>query len=231
MKLRIAPAVALALACTTALSHAQKKTAKSEPASAAAAQKDAGWFHWRGPTQNGTSAETGLPDKVDAAKPLWSADFPGQSAPVIANGHLYINGYVGEGQDLREGVTCFDAETGKQIWQSLQNDFLSDTIYLRYATSSPTVDAETGNIYVQGTQGILTCFTPDGKIVWQHSLMEEYGRLTFPNSRTATPAVEADLVITRGVTSGWGANGAAGDRILAFDKKTGELVWLSAPAD
>ena len=231
MKLRIAPAVALALACNITLSHAQKKTAKSEPASAVAAQKDAGWLHWRGPTQNGTSAETGLPDQVDAAKPLWSADFPGQSAPVIANGRLYINGYVGEGQDLREGVTCFDAETGKQIWQSLQNDFLSDTIYLRYATSSPTVDAETGNIYVQGTQGILTCFTPDGKIVWQHSLMEEYGRLTFPNARTATPAVEADLVITRGVTSGWGANGAAGDRSLAFDKKTGELVWLSAPAD
>ena len=231
MKLRIAPAVAIVLACTITLSHAQKKTAKSEPASAVAAQKDAGWFHWRGPAANGTSAETGLPDKVDAAKPLWSADFPGQSAPVIANGHLYINGYVGEGADLREGVTCFDAKTGKQIWQSLQSDFLSDTIYLRYATSSPTVDAETGNIYVQGTQGILTCFTPDGKIVWQHSLMEEYGRLTFPNSRTATPAVEADLVITRGVTSGWGANGPAGDRILAFDKKTGELVWLSAPAD
>ena len=93
------------------------------------------------------------------------------------------------------------------------------------------MDAETGNIYVQGTQGLLTCFSPEGKVVWQHSLMEEYGRLTFPNSRTTTPAVEADLVITRGVTSGWGANGPAGDRILAFDKKTGELVWLSAPAD
>ena len=221
MKLRIAPVVALALACSLTITHAQKPSAA----------KSAGWFHWRGPTANGTSPETGLPDKVDAAKPLWSADFPGQSSPVIANGRLYINGYVGDGPDLREGVTCFDAETGKQLWQSLQNDFLSDTIYLRYATSSPTVDAETGNIYVQGTQGLLTCYSPEGKVVWQHSLMEEYGRLTFPNSRTSTPAVESDLVITRGVTSGWGANGPAGDRILAFDKKTGELVWLSAPAD
>ena len=231
MKLRFAPAFALALACTLTISHAQKKSSKAEASQVPASDKKAGWFHWRGPSQNGTSLETGLPDKVDAAKPLWTAAFPGQSAPVIANGRLYINGYVGEGADLREGVTCFDAETGKQIWQSLQADFLSDTIYLRYATSAPTVDAETGNIYVQGTQGILTCFSPDGKVVWQHSLMEKYGRLTFPNSRTATPAVEGDLVITRGVTSGWGANGAAGDRILAFDKKTGDLVWLSSPAD
>ena len=35
------------------------------------------------------------------------------STPVIANGKLYIMGYLGEGPDLDEGVACFDAETGK----------------------------------------------------------------------------------------------------------------------
>ena len=34
--------------------------------------------------------EKGLPDKLDAAHPLWTADFPGQSSPVIANGRLYV---------------------------------------------------------------------------------------------------------------------------------------------
>ncbi len=236
MKLRLAPTIALALACSFASSPAAPKkpadskaeAAKAEPAKAGGAQ---GWFNWRGPDQNGTSLETGLPDKVDAAKPLWTADFPGQSAPVIANGKLYINGYTGEGPDLREGVSCFDADTGKLLWQKLEDDFLSDTIYLRYATNSPTIDPETGNVFVQNTQGLLTCFTADGKQLWQHSLMEEYGRMTFPNSRTATPVIDRDLVITRGITSGWGANGPAGDRIFAFDKKTGDLVWLSSPAD
>jgi outer membrane protein assembly factor BamB len=61
--------------------------------------------------------------------------------------------------------------------------------------------------------------------------MEEYGRLTFPNARTATPVVDHDLIITRGITSGWGANGPAADRLLAFEKKTGDLVWLTSPAD
>ena len=228
MKLRLAPSVALAIACALSVSHAAKK---DTPAAKSDAAKVAGWLSWRGPDQNGTSPETGLPDKVDAKKPLWTADFPGQSTPVIANGKLYINGYVGEGKDLREGVSCFDAETGKLLWQHLENDFLSDTIYLRYSTSAPTIDPETGNVFVQGTQGLLSCFTAEGKVVWQHSMMEEYGRLTFPNSRTATPAIDRELVITRGVTSGWGANGPAGDRMFAFDKKTGELVWLSSPAD
>src|ERR1700722_17468085 len=190
-----------------------------------------GWLDWRGPQQNGTSLETGLPDSADAAHPLWMANFPGQSTPVIANGKLYIMGYLGEGEDLQEGVICFDAETGKELWRQLFSDFLSDTIYLRYATSSPTVDEETGNVYMQGTQGILAAFTANGKLLWKHSLMEEYGRITFPNSRTASPAIDKDLVITRGITANWGANGPAADRFYAFDKRSGELVWSSTPGD
>jgi outer membrane protein assembly factor BamB len=190
-----------------------------------------GWLAWRGPLQNGTSLEKGLPDTLDAAKPLWAVDWPGQSTPVIANGKLYIMGYVDNGPDLQEGVSCFDAETGKLLWQRLYNDFISDTIYLRYSTSSPAVDPETGNVFSQGTQGLLTCFTPDGKVVWQHSLMEKLGRLTFPNSRTASPLIDADFVMTRGIMGNWGAQGQAGDRFYAFDKKTGDLVWHSATGE
>ena len=51
----------------------------------------------------------------------------------------------------------------------------------------------------------------NGKLLWQHSMMEEFGRLTFPNSRTASPVIDGDLVITRGITANWGAQGPAGD--------------------
>lgn len=199
------------------------------PVSASAAVQ--GWLAWRGPEQTGVSRETGVPESLDAGKPLWTADFPGQSTAVVADGRLYITGYLGEGPDLQEGIACFDAETGRKEWQHLYGDFLSDTIYLRYATASPAIDPETGNVYLQGTQGILAAFTRDGRPVWEHSLMEGFGRLTFPNSRTASPAIDQDLVITRGITANWGAQGAAADRFYAFDKKTGELVWASSPGD
>jgi len=201
-----------------------------QPATPAAAAVT-GWLSWRGPNQNGTSNEKGLPDSVDAKAPLWTADFRGQSTPVIANGKLYVMGYIDNGPDLQEGITCFDAETGKQLWQHLFNDFISDIIYLRYATSAPTIDPETGNVYIQGTQGVFVCFSADGKLLWKHSLMEELGRLTFPNGRTPTPVIDGDYVITRYITGNWGAQGAAGDRFYAFDKKTGEIVWASSPAD
>jgi outer membrane protein assembly factor BamB len=187
-----------------------------------------GWLNWRGPDQEGVSKETGLPDKIDAKEALWSVDFPGASTAVVADGHVYIMGYLGDGPDLQEGVACFDAETGKKLWQQLYNDYLSDIIYLRYATSSAAVDAETGNVYMQGTQGIMAGFTRDGKQLWKIPMMETYGRLTFPNGRTASPIVDGDIVITRGITSNWGAQGPAGDRFYGFDKNTGDLVWSSS---
>ena len=110
---------------------------------AGAAGAPRGWLSWRGPEQSGYSRETGLPDRISAQNALWVADFPGQSAPVIANGKLYAMGYTGQGADLQEGVACFDAETGQKLWQHLYNDYLSDTIYLRYATASPAIDGET----------------------------------------------------------------------------------------
>src|SRR6185503_4710784 len=68
----------------------------------AAAAPVQGWLAWRGPNQTGHSLEKGLPDKINGAQPLWTADYPGQSTPVIANGKVYIMGYYGDGPDLQE---------------------------------------------------------------------------------------------------------------------------------
>jgi outer membrane protein assembly factor BamB len=188
-----------------------------------------GWLSWRGPEQTGASRETGLPAKIGSTEDaLWVADFPGGSTPVIANGRLYVVGHLGSGPMLQEGLGCFDAETGKLLWTRLYSDFLSDIIYERYATSNPAVDPETGNVYLQGSQGLLVAFSPDGEELWQHSLMESFGRLTFPNGRTASPVVEDDLVITRGITANWGGEGPGRDRFYAFDKRTGAPVWSSS---
>lgn len=190
-----------------------------------------GWLHWRGPRQNGTSLEKNLPEQIALDKALWVADLAGQSTATVAAGKLYILGYSGEGPDLQELIACFDAETGRKLWDYPFNDFLSDIIYSRYSTSNPTIDPETGHVYMQGSQGILACFTAEGQLVWQHSLMESYGRMTFPNGRTATPMVDQGIVFTHGITANWGADGPARDRFYAFDTKTGELVWSSTPGD
>lgn len=186
-----------------------------------------GWLHWRGPSQDGTTTEKQLPSK--AGEPLWTYAMRGRGTPVWADGRLYSWGYKGEGQDLQEYLTCMDAETGEVYWQLGFNDFMSDTVYDRYSIGSPTVDPETGNIYLLTTGGEFFCVNRDGEMIWNHSLIELYGRLTFPNGRIGAPVVDGDLVIHHIISSYWGADGPARDRFYAFDKKTGESVWSSTP--
>ncbi|MEM6673132.1 MAG: PQQ-binding-like beta-propeller repeat protein [Planctomycetota bacterium] len=193
--------------------------------------KVTGWLDWRGPEQNGSSRETGLIETVTIGgeNHLWSYDLSGRGAPVIANGRLYCLGYSGANANLREHIACLDAETGELIWEDRFTDFLNDSIYSRYAIGSPVVDPETEKIYFQTSAGILWCYSKDGERLWQHSMMELNGRLTFPNGRVGAPVLDEDLVIVHAITSNWGPEGPARDRFYAFDKSTGEEVWACTP--
>ena len=200
----------------------------------ASAQVD-GWLNWRGPDQNGTTHETNLPSEweVGGSNQLWKYDLNSAGAPVIANGNLYAFGYGQDGpdpaEDVQEILLCLDAKTGEKKWEKRFSDYISDVVYNRYGVGSPVVDAETGNVYLQTSNGRCVAFTADGEQLWEISLMEELSRLTFPNGRTGSAAVDGPLVIFHCVTANWGTTGPARDRFYAFDKITGELVWYSSP--
>lgn len=191
-----------------------------------------GWLTWRGPDQDGVSkAKVKLPDKLDVNGPnhRWSYKVKGAGAPVIADGRVYAFGFYGETTDVEETLICLDVKTGAKLWEHRFRDYISDTTYNRYAIGAPVIDAETGNVYLESTCGLVMALNRDGKLLWEHSMMEEYGRLTFPNGRTGALVVEGDLVITDGITANWGTDGPARNRFYAFDKRTGELCWFSTP--
>ncbi len=190
-----------------------------------------GWLNWRGPNQNGTSSEKNLIDalEVNGANHRWSYPLAGGGTPVIAGEKLYAFGYDGEGSELKEALICIDARSGKKVWVRYFRDFISDIIYNRYSIGSPAVDPDTGNVYLQTSPGLALALTSDGTELWRHSMMEEFGRLTFPNGRTGSPVIDGDLVIFRGITTNWGKQGPARDRFYAFDKYSGKLVWSSTP--
>ena len=60
-------------------------------------------------------------------------------------------------------------------------------------------------------------------------MMEEFGRLTFPNSRTGSLVTDGDFLYAKAITANWGADGPARNRYYAFEKRTGVLVWSSTP--
>jgi len=196
-----------------------------------AAEELRGWLNWRGPQQNGTSLEKGLPDawEVGGKNHLWDIELQGRGTPVIADGRVYTWGYRGERFDLVEVLACLDEATGDLIWERRFHDFLSDIPYNRYAIGSPVIDAETRTLFLMTTWGQLFCFDLEGELRWERSMMEEFGRNVYPNGRTGAPTIERDFVVVRGVTNNWGSHAPPRDRLYTFDKRTGALVWSSTP--
>ncbi len=189
-----------------------------------------GWTSWRGPSQDGSSREARLPKSLALETPgSWSIDLAGRGTPTIADGRVYALGYEGSGDALQEVLVCLDETSGKRIWERRFTDFLSDVIYSRYSIGSPTIDPETGNVYVLTTPGLVCCFTRDGEELWQHAMGEEYGRLTFPNGRTGSVLIDGPRAILHVVNSGWGSQGPARDRFFCFDKISGVSLWSSTP--
>lgn len=188
------------------------------------------WTSWRGPLQTGVSLEHYKNGQI-VDKPAWTYDSRSRGCPVICDGKVFSFGYRGEKEELVELLTCLDEKTGAKLWEIEFKDFISDTVYNRYAIGSPTVDPTTRRVYLITAYGVFGCWDFDGKELWRHSLMEEIGRMTFPNSKVGCPVIEGDLVIVYGITANWGADGPAAHRFYGYDKMTGELVWASTPGE
>jgi outer membrane protein assembly factor BamB len=202
---------------------------------AAAPARAADWYNWRGPWQNGVSPETNLPDKwsTDAAAPdnnlIWKAPYGCRSTPLVMNGRVYLINHLGDKETVQERVMCLDAETGKLLWEYKFNVWHADIVTVRLGWTNLAGDPQTGHIYAQGTQGLFFCFDKDGKVLWQRSLTEEYGRISGYGGRVTSPIVADDLVIVGMLNSSWGDQGKGGCRFLAMNKLSGEVVWWSEP--
>jgi outer membrane protein assembly factor BamB len=189
------------------------------------------WAEWRGPARDGISAEKNLPVKwaPSGDNLAWKVPYGGRSAPIVMDDRVYLQNAAGKGESLQERLMSFDADTGKLVWEHRYNIYLSDVPPHRIGWASPVGDPSTGNVYAFGGGGHLLSFNRDGKVLWERSLGEDFGLLTTHGGRTVSPLVDGDLLIVSGVTFMWGQHGRGNHRFIAFDKKTGKTMWVSAP--
>src|SRR5262245_15871994 len=190
------------------------------------------WPEWRGPRQDGASDETGLPAtwSPDGENLVWKVPIGSRSAPVLMGDHLYLLTRGGSRGAKEHGrLVCVSTVDGKLLWEHRMPIFLTDIPANRVGWSNPVGDPETGNVYVHGVQGLFLALDRDGKLLWSHSLTEEYGRFSGYGGRIQTPVVDEDLVIVSFLNSSWGSQGPMWHRYLACDKQTGEVRWWSSP--
>ena len=189
------------------------------------------WPDFRGPNRDGTSSEKGLPEKwsLKGENLAWKAPYGGRSTPVILGDRLYLENTAGARETEQERLMCFNADTGRLLWEYKFNVFQSDVPAHRVGWASPVADPETGNVYSFGVNNLLTALTRDGKKIWERSITEEMSPFTTHGGRTVSPIVDGNLVIVSTPTSTWGAHANRVQRFIALDKRTGDIVWISAP--
>ncbi|MEZ6130507.1 MAG: PQQ-binding-like beta-propeller repeat protein [Planctomycetaceae bacterium] len=200
----------------------------------------ADWADWRGPEHNGVSRETGL---VETWNPttgenlLWESPIGGRAAPIVIDGRMYLDcrthhDIAAGNPELihaQEQVVCLDAATGEKIWDDKFNVSQTDIPAPRVGWASMTGDPETGFVYLHSVSGVFRCYDRDGKVQWQHSLGEEYAKISGYGGRTQTPIIDEDRIIVGFFGLNWGRTATPPPKsaYYAFDKRTGELLWVS----
>src|SRR5215204_4335199 len=218
--------VALALAFG-ALTAAQRPV----PASASAGVAVGDWPEARGPNRDGLSKETGLVEKwaLNGENFLWRVPYGGRSAPIVMGNRVYVQNPSGRGANLQERVMALDTDSGKVVWEYKFNLYQSDVPAHRIGWASPAADPETGNIYALSGGAEVIALSRDGAPLWSRSFGEEFAAFTTHGGRTMSPVVDGNLVIVSAAVSNWGTSANRAHRLIALDKRTGEVVYVSNP--
>ena len=175
------------------------------------------WAQWRGPNRDGISSETGFLKNwpQEGPKVLWHIPLgDGYSGISIARGKIYT--MCAEGND--EFVICLDASDGKEVWR-----FRSGAKFTEQRgdgpRSMPTVHGD--SVFALGAEGKLYALdASNGTKLWAHNFVEEFGSKIPTWGFSSSPLIEGDLVLVE-------AGGKDGQAIIAFNKKSGDVVWTT----
>ena len=187
------------------------------------------WPELRGPNRDGISRETGLINSwklngenfLCASRP---ADDRPPSSWATACGAKPRRPWR-RASGARDGARRRD-------WQGhlgIQGQHLSERCARSPHCLSPAVDPETGNIFILTGGAEAIALSPDGKRLWSRSFGEEYAAFTTHGGRTMSPVVDGDLVIVAAAVSNWGSAAARGHRLIALDKRNGDVIYVSNP--
>lgn len=178
------------------------------------------WPQWQGENRDAISTETGLLQQWPASGPAvaWKVDGlgGGDSAPAVAEGKLY-------GMSTRDGkeiVWALSEDDGSEIWASPIGDQVEQQVpqSKEGPGGTPTVDGD--RLYVIGMGGAIACLkTDDGSIVWEKSLVQDFGGQPPTWSYRESPLIDGDKLIC--------TPGGKDITMVALNKTTGEVIWES----
>ncbi len=178
----------------------------------------ADWPHYLGPNYDLKPLVKEFNAKT--AMVVWDAKVEtGMCSLTIADGLVYTMGNNGTPKDedrtkARDFVYCLDAKTGDEKWTYNYKCMLEPRLHPGGPSSTPTIHE--GKVYTLSKFGHIFCFdAKTGDKLWEALALHYKPRKPWWGF-AGSPTVIGDVVIYN-----------MGDRGLALNKDTGEIVWKS----
>lgn len=174
------------------------------------------WPNWRGPNRDGTSSETGLPQKWSKTENvIWRTPLPGSAAatPIVWGDRIFLTSTDGDNLVL----ICISKD-GKILWKQVvgsgNRNAKGDEANL--AAPSPSTDGK--YVFAFFGSGDLAAFDFSGKQIWKTNLQTTYGKFDLNFVMSSTPLLDGDRLYLQLIHSG-------AQLVLALDKNSGKEIW------
>jgi outer membrane protein assembly factor BamB len=177
------------------------------------------WPHWRGPTRDGISTETGLPFKWSTTENvLWRIPMPDRSGstPIIWGDNVFLN--VADAGSLY--LWNLDRKDGSLRWKAHLSD--GDHRERKQNMSSPSPLTDGRHVWVMTGTGILKQFDFQGKELWMRDIQKDYGKFGLNWGYASSPLLHQGALYVQ-VLHGMKTDDPS--YILRIDAATGETVW------
>ncbi len=178
----------------------------------------ADWPAYRGPAQDGRSAETGVFGSWPADGPptLWRAKLgSGYSAASVADGRVFT--LFGDG--TMEYLAAFSAADGEELWR-VRLDVERKDSFGDGPRSTPSVAG--GAVYALGAKGKLVAVKAEsGESIWSRDLVADFGARVPQWGVSTSPTVFEDLLLLD-------VGGRDGHGVVALSRADGKLAWKAA---
>ncbi len=184
------------------------------------------WPQWRGAAFDGVSHESGVPVKWSRKEGvIWRLALPGPagSTPVIWNDRIFLTSVDESGQLLLICVGTDGKEQWRHVVTSGNRDVRGDEG--NSAANSPCTDGK--HVWTMMANGVIGCYSLDGKEVWKFDLQSRYGRFTIQFGLTSTPVLDANRLYLQ-LIHGDGQASTEEAMLVCLDAATGKEVWKHA---
>ncbi|MBI3207334.1 MAG: PQQ-like beta-propeller repeat protein [Candidatus Solibacter usitatus] len=175
------------------------------------------WTDFRGPLRDGIYTQMKIiapwPDK--GLQQLWKQPIGGGYASfVFGDGRAYTI----EQRRNNEVVAAYDFKTGRELWTHSYAALFEENMGGDGPRATPTFHA--GLVYSLGATGHLKVLdATSGKVRWEKNILTEHHAENVQWGMCGAPLIFEDKVIVQ--------PGGKGSSVVAYDKKTGKLIWKS----